>query len=1246
MSAVAVVVATMAAAPGVAGAQDACPEANPTYTSNCGPTFVVPAWGDAGGWTDPSTYSTIQLTDFNSDGRDELMARNDQGIEIYWFDTSLGQWRPQVDANGVQQLITDFRSPLPSEDPATDWTPPEYYSTIQTAHINGNKSAQILARFADGMRVYYFNPGPGGSINGGSWSTLSSQGPFSDADGWDNQSMYSTIRTINMDEGNPAITELVGRSHDGLVGYSWNGGGWSPLPLSDPAYADSVFEDGTCLLPSCTHEFRAQQIGNCWAPPTGCNASAPPQAMIGRRADGLNSVRYTFDIGSGGGSWDMDSASPLITGPDTGRFGDIVGGPDCPFIPNTDLNDCLSTSPSYYETLGVADFDSDGVDEVYARAADGLRVLRRNIKLQADFLVDTDPAWTQLATLTDLGGAAFLPAYGSVGGLWGSIRTANIDGTGGDEVLALDGKGLGAWSYNAAANAWTKLQPSTPLTLAVDPWVRHPEYYWTIQTGDVDGDGRADVIARGPYGIRTWFYNRRGTGGWERYLPDGYPAFPTAGQQAAFDALNVLALSKGAFTTGKIRDVWTQPTPPDTTTLQTNLASVTVGNCTNETRFAPPTYASCVPPAGITAADWTPVVNEVLSEAYDAEQVIDHFGDVDTMRKGVFASESGSLPAIASDLQLNGAAGSTTTFDFQSFFAGTAGIAASIAGVAPEGGAEVSAAMWVASELVSMLPSASTTANSTFQGTYDTLIAKLATAQDEMAVALASQRQQVLGDQGLLGLVGRLRSTGVWKPDTDGMQSASREAFALQIYQALLPTMYNRYVVTNCTDVFYPSGDETDCTLPSGKFVTGGGTNRTWLGPPAADPCFSTNTVTDCEYQQNPGTMPYGIANVVWGAVSPTCNYKPPNKNTLWTYGCSLGVPYAQGILADGGGWSFTTESGDPEVVLEAGATRAVRATPGTVRATGARTGSSAAAAQAGASPLAAREVLAPLRFTGRVSLSRGVRLRRMRVVVDRMLFEHGRREELARSASGHRLRPFALSHVWAGLFTFRRRGAPRVRLRLRPLDVRGRARLDLTLSRVRTRDVRALCTVLLASVHLAGRPLELETRLRVRDSGVSGRVTLRQRWRCVRDRKGEFTGIRPIKPRRPAARPGLAVRLGAPRVSASGRRATVPVTVANQRRRRPSRMASSLWDLRITGGAGSTPRTIGFKELRAGRSRTVRLTVPVPRRARRCARVAGTPRAGCSAAANAACMRAAKPQRAAHATPRRVPRDRSRAQE
>ena len=77
--------------------------------------------------------------------------------------------------------------------------------------------------------------------------------------------------------------------------------------------------------------------------------------------------------------------------------------------------------------------------------------------------------------------------------------------------------------------AWTQLPANPSLALGSDPWLSHPEYYATIQVGDVDGDGRDDVVARGPSGIRTWFYDRRKTGGWERYLPDGYPAFQTAG---------------------------------------------------------------------------------------------------------------------------------------------------------------------------------------------------------------------------------------------------------------------------------------------------------------------------------------------------------------------------------------------------------------------------------------------------------------------------------------------------------------------------------------------------------------------------------------------------------------------------------------------------------------------------------------------------------------------------------------------
>ena len=97
-----------------------------------------------------------------------------------------------------------------------------------------------------------------------------------------------------------------------------------------------------------------------------------------------------------------------------------------------------------------------------------------------------------------------------------------------------------------ARTSWNELPTSTPLNLGTD-FVNNPAYYSTLQVGDVNGDGRADVVARGPFGIRTWFYNRRGTGGWERYLPAATRRSPTAGQQAAFAALNQQAFTRGAI---------------------------------------------------------------------------------------------------------------------------------------------------------------------------------------------------------------------------------------------------------------------------------------------------------------------------------------------------------------------------------------------------------------------------------------------------------------------------------------------------------------------------------------------------------------------------------------------------------------------------------------------------------------------------------------------------------------------------
>ena len=188
-------------APSVASAA-ACPSADTSYTGNCGPMFAVPSWTDAGGWNEPSQYSTIQLADVNGDGKDELLGRSDAGIQIYRFDTTLGEWRPQVDGKGVPQLLNDFASFLPSnESDPHNPNNPQYYSTIQAADIDGQPGAEILGRFWDGMRVYKYNPPNGGGIDGGSWSRIGTAGPFSDADGYGDPALYSTIGVAQFKRG-------------------------------------------------------------------------------------------------------------------------------------------------------------------------------------------------------------------------------------------------------------------------------------------------------------------------------------------------------------------------------------------------------------------------------------------------------------------------------------------------------------------------------------------------------------------------------------------------------------------------------------------------------------------------------------------------------------------------------------------------------------------------------------------------------------------------------------------------------------------------------------------------------------------------------------------------------------------------------------------------------------------------------------------------------------------------------------
>lgn len=104
-----------AVVPGSAAADDdASPEADPTYFTECGSLFQLPAWGDGEGWGGPSRYATIQLADISGRAAHE--------VQIQRFDMSMGQWRPQVDAQGnrIARDARTFGLPLRVPDTAGD----------------------------------------------------------------------------------------------------------------------------------------------------------------------------------------------------------------------------------------------------------------------------------------------------------------------------------------------------------------------------------------------------------------------------------------------------------------------------------------------------------------------------------------------------------------------------------------------------------------------------------------------------------------------------------------------------------------------------------------------------------------------------------------------------------------------------------------------------------------------------------------------------------------------------------------------------------------------------------------------------------------------------------------------------------------------------------------------------------------------------------------------------------------------
>ena len=328
---------------------------------------------------------------------------------------------------------------------------------------------------------------------------------------------------------------------------------------------------------------------------------------------------------------------------------------------------------------------------------------------------------------------------------------------------------------------------------------------------------------------------------------------------------------------------------------------------------------------------------------------------------------------------------------------------------------------------------------------------------------------------------------------------------------------------------------------------------------------------------------PADLMNRIWGPVSSGCNYVPGQSDTVWTFGCSAGVDVATSIGENS--WKFPSYAGDPNPYNAPGgftaSASAARPTPA-IRLGRPRTGGR-------------RAVRGRAQVETGIMLPRGTRLAGATVGVGRLLFDRRGRGELTRRSGKGAARPVTLRlrRAARGRFTGASTGRRRVRVTVRRVDRRGRARLTLNLGAAAFRAPRA-CHALPATVAIDTPPLYLESRLVIRAGRIRHRLRIEHHVRCVRDARGNVARLAFVRNRSYPARRGLAVSLHGPNRVQPGTSARY-VAVLRNHRGGGDRLASSLWAIALNTGT----RTTRIRELRRGRVRRISFRRPVPAAAR-----------------------------------------------
>lgn len=269
---------------------------------------------------------------------------------------------------------------------------------------------------------------------GTGFDTSQIRGPvWSDASGWNQDFYYSTIQFADINGDGKA--DVCARDNAGIVCYLSTGSGFSSTEIRGPGWTNT----GLWNLPQYYSTIRFPDI------------NGDGRADVCAR-DNAGIVCY---VSTGAGF-----STTQIRGP---VWSDAAGW----------------NSPEYYSTIQFPDVNGDGKADVCARSSSGISCSLSN---GAGFPTNiTGPPWNN-------GNGWNAPNR------YATIQFPDINGDGKADVCAKDGTKITCHLSDGSGFPTPVLGgPELPDTSG---W-SDPKYYSTIQFVDINGDGKADVCARG-----------------------------------------------------------------------------------------------------------------------------------------------------------------------------------------------------------------------------------------------------------------------------------------------------------------------------------------------------------------------------------------------------------------------------------------------------------------------------------------------------------------------------------------------------------------------------------------------------------------------------------------------------------------------------------------------------------------------------------------------------------------------------